>query len=73
MTLIADGRLVHDGSPVFEQSVTGLVPRPGAVDGLAFSRRHSVGDASPGVAAAAGLWIATADKAQGKPMVRFAS
>lgn len=71
LTLIDNGGLVHDDEPVFEQSVTGLVTRPGAVDGVAFSRRHSVGDASAGIAAAAGLWLLTRGQDTGKPMIRF--
>lgn len=59
LTLVETGQLRHDGSEHFELSVCGLVTRPGAVDGVAFSRRHSVGDASAGIAAAAGLWVAT--------------
>jgi hypothetical protein len=73
LTLVDDAALVHDDEAVFEQSVTGLVTRPGAVDGVAFSRRHSVGDASAGVAAAVGLWALTRDTSTGKPLVRFAS
>lgn len=44
-----------DGDPL-EKSVTGLVPRAGVVDGVAFSRRHSVGDSSAAIALAVGLW-----------------
>lgn len=73
LTLIDDGALVHDGSPVLEQSVTGLAARSGAVDGIAFSRRHSVGDSSAGIASAAGLWIANSDADQGAPLLDFAS
>lgn len=73
LTLVETGGLVHDGSPVMEQSVTGLVTRPGAVDGVAFSRRHSVGDSSSAIAATAGLWSLTRNASTGKPIVRFAS
>ena len=72
LTMIETGGLVHDGSPVLEHSVTGLVTRPGAVDGVAFSRRHSVGDSSAGIATAAGLWSLTRERT-GKPLIRFAS
>jgi hypothetical protein len=71
LTFIDDGGLVHDGGPILEQSVTGLVTRPGAVDGVAFSRRHSVGDSSAGIAAAAGLWVAARDANPGKPELYF--
>lgn len=38
-------------------SVTGLVTRAAAVDGVAFSRRHSVGDSSAAVALVAGVAV----------------
>lgn len=71
LTLIDTGDLVHDGSLIFEQSVTGLVTRPGAVDGVAFSRRHSVGDSSAGIAAAVGLESLIAGEDQGVPLLDF--
>lgn len=71
LTLVDTAGLVHDYDAVLEQSVTGLVTRPGAVDGVAFSRRHSVGDSSAGIAAAAGLWIANRDANPGKPEIHY--
>ena len=38
-------------------SITGLVTRAAAVDGVAFSRRHSVGDSSAAVALVAGVAV----------------
>jgi hypothetical protein len=69
---ISQRRLVHDGGDALEVSATGLVVRPGAVDGVAFSRRHSVGDSSCGIALALGLWV-TDRRGQSKPMIYFAS
>ena len=61
LTHIDEATLRHGGTPdgtdVLSRSVTGLVTRAGAVDGVAFSRRHSVGDSSPGVAAALGVHL----------------
>ncbi len=71
LTMIDTAGLVHDGSPVFEQSVTGLATRPGAVDGVAFSRRHSVGDSSAGIATAAGMWSLSRASTTSKPVIRF--
>jgi hypothetical protein len=71
LTLIETAGLVQDGSPIFEHSVTGLVTRPGAVDGASFSRRHSVGDSSAGVAAAVGLWELTTQEEHGIPLLDF--
>lgn len=71
LTLVDTAGMVHDGNAVFEQSVAGLATRPGAVDGVAFSRRHSVGDSSAGIAAAAGLWSLTRASRSSKPVVRF--
>lgn len=59
LTLIDEQGFRHDGHPHLEKSVLGLVTRAGAVDGVAFSRRHSVGDSSAGIATAAGLWRTT--------------
>jgi hypothetical protein len=51
LTSIDAGTLEHDGDPTLTGSVTGLVTRPTG-DGVALSRRLSVGDSSPGIAAA---------------------
>lgn len=76
LTNLAEGTLRHDGnadgSDVLSRSVLGLVTRAGAVDGVAFSRRHSVGDSSAGIAYALGTWLA-GQQATAKPFVKFAS
>ena len=56
LTLIDTAGLVHDGDDHLARSVCGLVTRAGVVDGVAFSRRHSVGDSSPAIALVGGLW-----------------
>lgn len=68
---IEDKRLTHDGGPVLASSVTGLAARRGAVDGLAFSRRDSVGDSSAGIALAAGLWTTERRAHDRKPVLEF--
>lgn len=70
LTAIDDAAFVHDGNEYLEKSVTGLVTRAGVVDGVAFSRRHSVGNSSAGIALAAGLWR-TMDADVGKPEINF--
>lgn len=57
LDLITDQGFTHDGTALLTNAVTGLVARPAATDGIAFSRRHSVGDSSPAVAAVAGLHV----------------
>lgn len=54
---------------LFERSVTGLVTRVTG-DGVAFSRRHSVGDSSAAIAFAAGLHVLTS-RATSAPRVYF--
>ncbi len=51
LTAIDDRLIEHDGDPVLHDSVTGLATRS-TLDGVALSRRLSVGDSSPGFAAA---------------------
>lgn len=63
----------HDGDEILERSVTGLVTRAAVTDGVAFSRRHSVGDSSPGIALAVGAWIADRGDTHARPVFRFAS
>lgn len=46
----------HDGSDVLADAAAGLVTRPMS-DGVAFSRRHSLGDTSAAIAATVGLWV----------------
>lgn len=56
---------------LFERSVTGLVTRSSTVDGVAFSRRHSVGDSSVGIAYTAGLAVLAKHQHHAAPMIRF--
>lgn len=42
---------------ILERSVTGLVTRTSGGDGVAFSRRHSVGDSAPAIALTAGVAV----------------
>jgi hypothetical protein len=70
---VDDRLLVHDGGDVLEVSVTGLATRAGAVDGVAFSRRHSAGDASAGIALAVGLYVTERWINDRKPVMFFAS
>lgn len=58
LTRVDEATLTHDGDALLEESVTGLVTRPAVSDGVAFSRRHSTGDSSPGIAAAIALDVA---------------
>jgi hypothetical protein len=52
--------------------VTGIVTRAGAVDGVAISRRHSVGDTSAAVALAVGIHVATIQP-ETKPFTVFSA
>lgn len=76
LTRIDEGTLRHDGNAegtdVLARSVTGIVTRAGAVDGVAISRRHSVGDTSAAVAAAVGVHVATV-LPETRPFVVFAA
>lgn len=71
LTLVETAGLRHDGSEVLEASVTGLVTRTGVVDGVAFSRRHSVGDSSLGIATALGSWLVQRSSLDSRPVVYF--
>lgn len=51
-------QLDHDGARVLAESVSGLVPRTSGTDGVAFSRKQSMGDTSLGVASAIAAWSA---------------
>lgn len=73
LTHIDERTLRHDGSDELERSVTGIVTRPGAIDGVAISRRHSVGDSAPAVALALGVWGVERHARSRKPVIRFAS
>jgi hypothetical protein len=72
LSRIEEGSLGHDGGDVLAKSVVGLVTRP-AGDGVAFSRRHSVGDSSAAIAAAAGTWVLTTTRKAAAPFVYFGS
>jgi hypothetical protein len=71
LNAVDDGELEHDGDLALEQSATGVVLR-GFVDGVAISRRHSIGDSSAAVAAAI-AGHAASNATGGKPMARFAA
>jgi hypothetical protein len=70
---VTDRGLVHDGTRLLADSVVGLVTRSAAVDGVAFSRRHSVGDSSPAFAAVAALHVHRDQDALRAPVVRFST
>lgn len=70
---IDDGGLVHDGSDTLADSVVGLVTRSAAVDGVAFSRRHSVGRSSAAIAAVAGLHAHADEAARRVPYTRHSA
>lgn len=69
-TIRHDGN--QDGSDGLTRSVCGVVTRAGTVDGVAISRRNSVGDSSGAVAVALGGYVATTG-AETKPFTVFAS
>lgn len=71
LTRVDTRGLRHDGGEVLETSVCGLVPRAAVADGIAFSRRHSVGNAAPGFAAVAGVWIAGTTELDAAPLIEF--
>lgn len=73
LTRIDDRTLIHDGSLALERSVTGLVTRSAGADGIAFSRRHSIGDSSPAIATVTGVWATERRLGEGKPLLDFAS
>lgn len=74
LTLFREGTIGHDDDRlVMEPSVTGLVPRGAVSDGIAFSRRHSIGDSSAGIAFVAGAWTLRRDDLAGKPTTYFRS
>jgi hypothetical protein len=53
LSMLDAGTLDHDGTQLLHDGVVGLVTRAAlSGDGVAFARRASVGDTSPGVAAA---------------------
>lgn len=66
---IEDATLRHDGTDALAESVAGLVTRPAVSDGVAFSRRHSVGDSSPAVAGTCATFVAATTRT-GKPRSR---
>ena len=69
LTAIDESALVHDDEPTLTRSVVGLVTRPAVTDGVAFSRRHSVGDSSPAIAATAAAWWAVHKPATAPPRI----
>lgn len=70
LVAVDTAQLLHDGSDVLASSIGGLVTRASVVDGVAFSRRHSVGAASAAIALAAALHRHRHQSAQ-VPVFRF--
>lgn len=66
LRLIRSGGLRHDGAKVLEHAWSGVGLRPSG-DGVALSRRLSVGDSSPAFAQAAGVWGLDRTRARPKP------
>lgn len=59
LSLLDQRQLDHDGTELLHDGVVGLVTRSAlSGDGVAFARRASVGDTSPGVSAAIAAWSA---------------
>jgi hypothetical protein len=58
LSMVDDKLVDHDGSRQLAEGIAGLVTRSAITDGVAFSRRNSMGDTSLGVAAAIGSWSA---------------
>lgn len=71
LSRIEESTIGHDGGELLLRSIVGLVTRPAGGDGVAFSRRHSVGDSSPAIAAAAGSWVVTTTRKAVAPLVYF--
>lgn len=71
LTRVDTAGLRHDGGDVLEASVVGLVTRSAVSDGVAFSRRHSVGNSAPAVAAVAGTWTAERSDLDSVPVIEF--
>lgn len=71
LAAIRERELVHDGNDLLQDAMSGLVTRTAVVDGVAFSRRHSVGQSSVAIAATAGLY-AHRGGSDAAPLVRFA-
>lgn len=71
LSRIEESSIGHDGGELLLRSIVGLVTRPAGGDGVAFSRRHSVGDSSPAIAAAAGVWVLTTTRKAAAPFVYF--
>ncbi|WP_408898649.1 hypothetical protein ACJ5H2_05950 [Nocardioides sp. R1-1] len=70
LVAVTNQQLVHDGDPVLASAIGGLVTRSSVVDGVAFSRRHSVGSTAAAIALAAGLHRHRHAPA-GAPLIRF--
>lgn len=74
LTHVDDATIHHpgpddDGNDVLATAVAGLVTRTAAGDGIAFSRRHSVGNTAPAIATVVGAWVASSRRT-GKPRTR---
>ena len=73
LTAVETAGFTHDGSQQLADSATGLATRTGVVDGVALSRRHSVGDSSPGIALALALWRLNLRDDDRAPIARFSA
>lgn len=71
LSMVDDAQLDHDGSTQLADCVAGLVTRAAITDGIAFSRRASMGDTSLGVAAAIGSWSAVTTPSSPGALFRF--
>lgn len=71
LTAIDEAALAHDDDDHLLRSVVGLVTRPAMSDGVAFSRRHSVGDSSAAIGATLASWLLQHKPAAVQPAVYF--
>jgi hypothetical protein len=71
LSLVDARALDHDGTRPLAEGIAGLVTRSAITDGVAFSRRASMGDTSLGVAAAIGTWSAATAPTSSGPLFRF--
>lgn len=69
LSAIEEQTIHHDDEELLNRSAVGLVTRPAVSDGVAFSRRHSVGDSSAAIAAAVASWVAAHHVPEPAPML----
>lgn len=70
LSLVESAGVTHDGAARLAAAVTGLASRASGGDGIAFSRRHSVGDSSAAMAAVAAVQVLT-DQPTATPVMYF--